>query len=115
MGDEKEVLNALEKVVSLSKKHDLPLILGEIPELLPGRQANRAALNRDIDKACREYSKCFVMPFNELHKKLVKQGYLDVNGKKLTVRDIVPDGLHLSKSASDFLADTLLKLLSNRG
>lgn len=114
IGEQHEVVSALHRIVALSKRHDLPVVLGEIPELLPERQPNRIALNSAIDKACKEYSNCFVMPFNQLHKKLKSQGYIDVNGKKLTVRDIVPDGLHLSAPASDFLADTMLNLFTAR-
>lgn len=95
------------------KLSKIPLILGEIPELLPGRQPGRAFLNNQIKKACQEYTQCHVMPFDKLHKQVMKDGYLTMYGKKQTIAQIVPDGLHLSPTAGEFLADEMLALIKN--
>ena len=98
---------AMKKFIAEVQQLHIPLVIGEIPELLPGRQASRAKLNEAIQANCLKANQCFIMPFDQLHHQLMKDGYLEIKGKRMTLKSIVPDGLHLSEPASEFLADRL--------
>lgn len=40
----------------------------------------------------------------------MRDGYLEMKGRKRAIREIVPDGLHLADFAGEFFADTMLGL-----
>ena len=103
---------ALQQLVGYASDHKIPIILGEIPELLPGRQPMRAQLNTHIQKTCASYVQCYVMPFNQLHQQVLKDGFLEIKGKRYSLKELVPDGLHLSAQTSEYLADLMLAVLS---
>ena len=105
---------ALKKLVAIAKSKKLPLALGSIPELLKGRQPGREKLNAAIEQECAAYSACAVMPFDELHKKLLKDGFLEIEGKRRTFKEMAPDGLHLAGFAGDYLAKKLEEILQAR-
>jgi hypothetical protein len=107
----KRSLEALHKLVGQVKARGIPLVLGDIPEIVAGFQPGRPALNKAIAQACADYSKCHVMPFDQMHRDLMKIGFVEVNGHKLSLHEIVPDGLHLSSIAADFLCEKLKSLL----
>jgi hypothetical protein len=90
-------INALESMISRASNLNLPIVLGEIPELLPGRQINRTRLNQEIATKCASYKQCFLMPFDQLHRQVLKEGFLEIKGRKYSKRELVPDGLHLSQ------------------
>jgi hypothetical protein len=104
---------ALEKLVGYASARKIPIVLGEIPELLPGRQTLREKLNNDIKKTCSSYAGCYVMPFDSIHRQALKDGYLSIKDRKYKIKELVPDGLHLSQPATEFLADTMLNLLNS--
>lgn len=109
-------LKALDELVEKASAQKIPVVLGEIPALLPASyQPQRERLNEEIAARCAQYAKCFVMPFDQLHRQIMSDGYWLVKGKKLTIKQIVPDGLHLSQSAGDALADKLESVLESRG
>ncbi len=111
-GPVEESVQALHQVISEAKKHNLPLVLGEIPELLYGKQPFRGRLNEEIIQACAAYRACTIMPLNELHEEIKRVGYLKtLRGKTLSLKEIIPDGLHVSGAASEDFADRLEKLL----
>ena len=112
--DIRESLKALDSIISYSSDLGLPIILGEIPELLPGRQAQRMRLNQEINKKCTSYKKCFLMPFDQLHRQVLKDGYLEIKGQKYSLRELVPDGLHLSIPTTEYLADIMLAILNKK-
>ena len=107
-------IKALENLMHEASEHGLPIVLGEIPELLPGRQGLRAPLNEAIKEKCAAYQQCYLMPFDRLHQKVLKNGYLEIHGKKMTMKELVPDGLHLSGPTSEYLADMMLALLNRK-
>ncbi|HYX36179.1 MAG TPA: hypothetical protein VE954_24010 [Oligoflexus sp.] len=107
-------IKALENLMSQASNLSLPIVLGEIPELLPGRQVQRQRLNQEITQRCASYKQCFLMPFNQLHEQVSKDGYLEIKGRKYSMKDLVPDGLHLSVPTSEYLADMMLALLNRK-
>jgi hypothetical protein len=114
LSDSKASILALDQLLKSVEKQGIPIVLGEIPELLPGRQPQRAKLNLAIKKACDDYSRCFLMPFIELHQKVMRDHFLEINGRRYTFAELVPDGLHLSATASEYLADLMRDVMSNR-
>lgn len=100
-------LAALDKLMRIVEKRKIPIVLGEIPELLPGYQPHHAKLNQAIRRACDGYAKCFLMPFIDLHRQLLRDEALEIGGKRVGVMDLVPDGLHLATPASEYLADLM--------
>lgn len=104
-------LKALKELRKKASQKNVPLVIGEIPELLPGRQKQREKLNKAIRAQCQVRENCFVMPFDRLHKQVLKNGFLLVEGRKLTMKEIVPDGLHLSEPAGQELARRLKAVL----
>ncbi|SFM82829.1 hypothetical protein [Nitrosomonas communis] len=107
-------IKALEKMISQASNLNLPIVLGEIPELLPGRQINRIRLNQEIATKCASYKQCFLMPFDQLHRQVLKEGFLEIKGRKYSMRELVPDGLHLSQPTTEYLADIMFAILNNK-
>jgi hypothetical protein len=95
-------VEALDRLIALARGAKLPLILGDIPELLPGRQPSRAALNRAIRERCQDGCGCYLIELDALHRQALREG-LEVHGKRRTLSELVPDGLHLSPEAGEFL------------
>lgn len=86
----------------------MPLVLGEIPELLPGRQVSRIRLNQEM----RHYEQCYLMPFDQLHCQVLKDGFLEIKGRKFSIKELVPDGLHLSQHTAEYLADIMFSIFN---
>ncbi len=88
------------------------LVVGDVPELLRGRQPCRAALNEAIREACkRRDSGCRVFGLDAIHQEAVREGGLLIDGVRRPLLELVPDGLHVNDRASEYLADELAKLL----
>lgn len=104
-------LKALRELKFKAAQLKIPLVLGDIPELLPGNQSNRNKLNEAIRAQCTRQQNCFIMPFDDLHRQVLKDGYFLANGEKLSMNQIVPDGLHLSEKAGNELASRLKQVL----
>ena len=100
-----ESIETLHDLVGCARKLEVPLVLGEIPELLPGRQPNRARLNREIADAASTSPLVRVMPFDRIHREILRTGAIHYRGRAHSLRELVPDGLHLSEVAGDYLAD----------
>jgi hypothetical protein len=106
-------LKGLNLLLKKTDELDLPLILGDIPELIPGFQPGREALNREIHRICAARSHCRLVPLDRLYQKISKEGQLRIKGKTYTLKQLIPDGLHLSPVAGDYLADVLHGLLKH--
>lgn len=104
-------IEALRSLVALAKKQNLPLVLGEIPGLLPSHQPSREALNLEMAQACRTYDRCVLLPLDEILHKVIADGSLEYKGKHYGLMDLLPDGLHLGPVAADYLADRILEAL----
>ncbi len=106
----KESLDAMEKLFTKSKAHSLPLVLGEIPELMPQYQKSGAALNKRMRQLCSVHSLCKILPMGEILTKTLTDGHLMHRGIRYEIEALLPDGLHLATPASEYLADQILKL-----
>jgi hypothetical protein len=107
-------LKTLDDVVATARRLEIPLVLGEIPDLLPGRQRHRHRLNTAIENARKSYTKCRVMPFDRIHREVLRTGTIEYRGRRYALRELVPDGLHLSEIAGDYLADEFEALFRER-
>ncbi|MGE0525921.1 MAG: SGNH/GDSL hydrolase family protein [Bdellovibrionales bacterium] len=103
-------VRALDRLMELANARGIPLVLGDIPALLPSLQTQRVTLNEIIHKKCRNESHCHLLRLDELHQKVKRDGYLEIKAKRYTFSELVPDGLHLVEVASEFLADYIYAL-----
>ena len=101
------VTATLNSLLERTKKLGLPLIIGDVPEILAGHQSNREAVNVAIRKNCTPANNCVILPLEKLFKKLLADGSIHSRGKEYSLLDLMPDGLHLSAPASDFCADQI--------
>jgi hypothetical protein len=104
---------ALRDLVERAASHQIPIVIGDIPELLPGRQPTRTALNAAIHATCTRQRRCTVLPLDQLHRRVLQQGYLEIEGRRYTMSALLPDGLHLSTPAAEYLAEAFEKTLSH--
>lgn len=108
----KESVAALQRLMSQVKQKNIPIVLGEIPTLMPNTQPSLMALNDAIRDACENYDKCHVLPLNKILHQVLTDGYLKHFGKKYQLEELIPDGLHLVKPASEYLADRIAEFWS---
>jgi hypothetical protein len=111
LADPSRSLAAVQRLTQWTAARGIPLLLGDIPELLPGRQPQRVRLNQAIRAQCTRTLQCRCVPLDALHQQVLRDGFLAIHGQRYTLRELVPDGLHLSPPASEFLAETLVALL----
>jgi len=104
-------LDAIDNLMKKAASHEVPIVLGDIPELLPFRQPARKELNRHLRRACESYARCTLLELDGLHQQLQRDGFIEMEGKKRTLSDIVPDGLHLSEVAANYLADFIVETI----
>jgi hypothetical protein len=100
-------IEALHHLIDQVKEKNIPIVLGEIPELLPGHQPSRGQLNAAIKEASKSYDKCYVMPFSRLFSKIKKDGFLKIGNRHYSFFDLAPDGLHIGEKASEYLANVM--------
>lgn len=105
-----ESLHAVDRIVSLASKKDIPIVLGEVPALVPFRQTSLGTINHKIIEACKKYAQCKILPLNMLLQKTLLNGYIEQGGKKHTIENLIPDGLHIARPASEYLADQIQML-----
>ena len=109
--DPSRSLAAVQRLTQWTAAQGMPLLLGDIPLLLPGRQPHRERLNQTIQAQCRRTTQCILVPLDALHQQVLNDGFLAIHGRRYALPELVPDGLHLSPPASEFLADMLVTLL----
>lgn len=80
-----------------------PAIVGTVP----GGGDCGAALNAKLARACSPARDCFLLDLAALYAKAAADG-ADLDGRHLTLRELQPDGLHLSDAGSELLARALL-------
>jgi hypothetical protein len=107
-------LKALGRLIGKAQAANIPLILGDIPELLAGAQTSRAVLNQAIRERCRPERSCYVIGLDRLYQTVQSQGYLLIEGRRFQLREILPDGLHLSAKASEYIAQMILDALRSQ-
>lgn len=100
-------LEAFRKLVLDTRRLGIPLIVGDIPELLPGFQPGRRELNQMIHRAEKANDHVRVVPLEDLYLRILRDHSLEIRGKKYSFFDLVPDGLHVGDVAAEFLADLI--------
>jgi hypothetical protein len=107
-------IQGLQNLVERTSATNIPLVLGEVPELLPGLQPSRVAINKAIVEMSNYAANCSVMNFDELLQQVLRDGYLLVKGRKYTLQELVPDGLHIGPVLSEELANRLALKLAEK-
>lgn len=95
---------ALDALLGRAEAAGVPVILGDVPLLKPGLQPSRDAINGKIKSLCTKTRHCSVLGLDAMHQRLIADGYLEIGGKRLTREEILPDGLHLSAAAAEYIA-----------
>lgn len=104
----------MDRLIHMADQRGIPLVLGEVPDLLPGFQPARQQLNDAIAKKCFMSKQCHMLALDSHLRRLRQDGYLTFAGKRFRLAELIPDGLHLSASASEFLAAELKALLVSK-
>lgn len=102
---------AIENIVALAKSRNIPVILGEVPTLMPSMQKSLVPINKALNKACADYLKCRLVPLNQLFVKVATDGFIEHKGQKYTLEQLLPDGLHIATPASEYIADEIERLM----
>jgi lysophospholipase L1-like esterase len=101
----------LENLIQTAQKNKVPLLLGEIPVFMSQMQPSAKTLNEKIKSYCAAYENCYVLPLQNLLVKTLTDGFIVYQGKKITIENLLPDGLHIAMPASEFLADRIAEVL----
>ncbi len=108
-----ESLGELDRLMHAVEKRQIPIILGEVPLLLPGMQPQAAAINQALHAACLHYEQCTVVPFTSMLFKILRDGSLTYKGSSYGLRELIPDGLHIGPIASRYIADSIYEKLQS--
>jgi hypothetical protein len=104
-------LAALDQLLELGQSRGIPVVLGDVPELLTGRQGLRPQINKYIHSKCVKDNGCYLLELDQLHKQVKRDQHLEIKGRKYRFPELVPDGLHLADVAGEYLADFILRVL----
>lgn len=104
-----ETLKEIERLVKLAEEKKIDLVLGEVPEFVPHLQKSAAAINQKIAEVCAAHPRCHRLALHSILMKTLRDGYVLQDGKKVPVENLLPDGLHISAPASEFLAEEIKK------
>lgn len=104
-------LAALERLVAQTERQGTALILGEVPELMPQRQTQLNLINKKMYELARRYSHLRILPLNSILRKIQRDGFIFHEGQKYGLEELLPDGLHISEIASDYLANQISETL----
>lgn len=107
-------LKALKNLVSQAAELNIPLLIGDIPELVPGYQPMRKVLNDAIYEASLTAKNVYVIPLDALYQQVSRDGFVVIKGQQYSFFDLVPDGLHIGDTAGDYLADLIYATLHPR-
>lgn len=105
-----ESLKAMDRLVKLAQQQNIPIVIGDVPALMPSRQTSVLAVNKQLEELCNNYERCKILPLDKILRKTITAGFIVQDGKKYGLETLLPDGLHISKPASEYLADQILAL-----
>ncbi len=111
-----EVESSLEKLnqlTQMAKKYQVPLIIGDVPELIPGWQPQRKILNAAIQAHCSRMNYCYHISLDDILLNVMRHGYIVSAGRKYSLGELVPDGLHLNAVGSEIIAERLKLFIEN--
>jgi|GEM_PF-2601637 len=97
-------------LIAMAKQKNIPVIIGDIPNLLSG-QNYRSGINTALRSHCASYSKCKIFGLSQLYAEVTRNKGLTIRGKFVQKDELLPDGLHLSRIASEEIARRLAPLL----
>jgi hypothetical protein len=101
----------LKQIVQRAADAKIPLVLGDIPDLMGSKQPGRKKLNGEITRLCKAPHGCYLVPLDALLARIKKDGGLIVGDRLVPMRELLPDGLHLSPVASEYIADGIQAIL----
>jgi hypothetical protein len=108
--DPTDSVRALMNLIASASQAGVPLVLGDIPQLLPN-QVYRDFLNRQIHATCKVRNRCYILGLDRLHQQAVTDGIV-INGRRYFYRDLTFDGLHLNAIGSEYAASMIIRLLA---
>lgn len=100
-------LAALERLVTQTERQGIALILGEVPELMSQRQTQLNLINKKMQDLARRHSHLRILPLNSILRKTQRDGFILHDGRKYELEELLPDGLHISEIASEYLANQI--------
>lgn len=103
-----QVLKALLKKAA---ERNLPLVLGDVPEVFRGQQPGRAAMNEALRAQCAAYAHCRLFSLDAVYRKLNQDHGLTIDGRFYGRDELLPDGIHPGDVASREIANRLAALL----
>lgn len=102
------VLQALLKKAS---ERNMPVVLGDVPEIFRGQQPGRAAMNEAIRSKCAAYAHCRLFSLDALYRKMNQERGMTIDGRFYGRDELLPDGIHPGDVASREIANRLGALL----
>lgn len=109
LGDPLESKAFLRGFLNEVKSRGLPIILGNIPRF-HDLQVHRDDLNEAIAKEVGRYEKARLLELDRLFLEVSKSG-LEFQGRRYSLRELLPDGLHPSPAAAEGIAREIKKLV----
>jgi hypothetical protein len=103
---------AVENVIEEARRKDLVIVIGDVPPLRPSAQPSLQKLNLKIRQSCAAYAGCRLLPLERIFTGILQDGFLEYKSVKYSIPQLLPDGLHVTAPASEFLADKIAELLT---
>lgn len=107
-------IHELHRLVAMVEKKKIPLILGDIPELLPGWQQSRKLIQDEIHRISHTTKHVYLFPLEHIYKDVLQKGFIEYQKRKYDLWELVPDGLHIGDVAGNYLADRMVEVLAER-
>ena len=104
-------VQAFERLMLDVIRLQLPIVVGEVPTLMPALQPHAERLNAMLTRYQTSYSGFFVMPFVQLYAVLLRDGELQIKGRTHNAAELASDGLHIGDVASEHLAEVMENVL----
>jgi hypothetical protein len=108
--DVADSVRALRNLISSASRAGVPLVLGDIPELLPN-QVSRDFLNRQIRATCKVKNRCYIVGLDRLHQQAETEGVV-IGGQRYFYWNLTFDGLHLNALGSEYAASLIIRSLA---
>lgn len=110
LGDPREGAAFLKGFFNEVKARELPIVIGNIPAF-HDLQIHRETLNEVIRKECTSYERACILPLDKLFEDVSLEGVLH-EGRRYTLSELLPDGLHPSPVAAEAIALEIAKIVS---
>jgi hypothetical protein len=104
-------LKVMRRLFAEVRARNIPLVVGDIPQILPAFQPQAALLNHELRSLCERSRNCSILPLDQMAKDLLHNRFLEIHGTRYSLQQLLPDGLHISAIASNHLADQIAKRL----